>query len=789
LTFVSATPSQGSYNAATGVWTVGMVTTAASQTLQIVATVVSPNPGANSAAVMHADQFDPNGSNNSASVSLHVQSADLAVAKSVSTSTPNVGDTVTFTVTLTDAGPAAATNVAVADQLPTGLTFVSATPSQGTYNAATGVWTVGMVTTSTPETLAIQAKVVSPNPLTNTAAISHADQFDPVTANNTASATETPLQADLAVTKTVSDSSPNVGVTVTFTVTLTDAGPGDAMGVQVTDLLPAGLTMLTATPSQGTYNAATGLWDVGTVSPGSPQTLTIQTRVDSPTPQTNTATITHADQFDPVTANNTASATETPLQADLAVTKTVSNSTPNVGDTVTFTMTLSDNGPATATNVTVTDLLPAGLTFVSATPSQGSYNAATGLWNVGTVTPGAPQTLSLVAIVVSPNPQTNTATISHADQLDPNGANNSASVVLTVQTADLALAKSVVPTIANLGDTVTFTVVLTDNGPATATGVTVTDVQVPGWFYGSATPSQGTYDPLTGVWDVGTVTTSTPQTLTIQAQPGNPVPVPNTATITHADQVDPDLSNNSASATVQTIEDLAVFKTVNNPTPNVGDVLTFTVTLVDNSLHFATGVEVSDLLPPGLSFVSATPSQGTYDSATGLWDLGGLVSSVPQTLQIGAKVVSPNPQTNTATITHADEFDPNPGNNTASVTETPQQADLAIAKGVDNPTPTVGLNVTFTVTLSDNGPDAATNVTVADLLPAGLTFVSATPSQGTYNNSSGVWTVGTVTTAALQTLQILATVNSLPSSNTASITHADQFDPNLGNNTATVNLP
>jgi hypothetical protein len=82
--------------------------------------------------------------------------------------------------------------------------------------------------------------------------------------------------------------------------------------VQVTDLLPAGVSFVSANPSQGTYDNITGFWDVGTVGPGAPQTLSITATVVSPVAQTNTGTISDADQFDPTTANNSASATETP---------------------------------------------------------------------------------------------------------------------------------------------------------------------------------------------------------------------------------------------------------------------------------------------------------------------------------------------------------------------------------------------------------------------------------------------------------------------------------------------
>jgi uncharacterized repeat protein (TIGR01451 family) len=784
VTSVRSNPSAGTYDPTTHLWSVGTVVAGTSETLTITALVVSPDVLANTATITHSDQFDPNPGNNSSTTAINPLEADLALAKTVSDPTPNVGDTITFTVTLTNNGPSEATNVTVSDPLPAGLSLVTATPSLGTYDSTTGLWTVGTVTAAAQETLQFQATVVSPNAQTNIAAVARADQFDPDPGNNQASATATPQQADLALTKTVSNPTPNVGDTITYTVTLNDLGPNPATNVTVDDLLPAGLTLLTATPSAGTYGG--GVWTVGTVDPSRAETLTLTARVDSPSPQTNTATIGHSDQFDPDTTNNTASATATPQQADLVMSKAVSNATPNVGGTIIYTVTVSNIGPDAATNVSVTDLLPAGLTFVSANPSQGAYNSATGLWTVNTLSPTTTATLQIQATVVSPDPQTNTATVTHSDQFDPDTANNSASTTETPQQADLAVTKTVSDPTPNVGDTITFTVTVSNNGPDSATNVAIDDVLPAGLDFVASTPSQGIYNSAIGVWSVGTVGAGASQTLQIRARVVSPSAQTNTATIGHADQFDPNTSNNTGSATETPQQaDLAVTKSVSDPTPNVGDTITYTVTLSDLGPDAATNVTVLDPLPSGLTFVASTPSQGSYNSLTGLWTVGTVSTTTPLTLQIQATVVSPNPSTNTATINHADQFDPDLANNTSSATATPQVADLAVTKTVSNPTPNVGDTVTFTVTLTNNGPAAASGVDLTDLLPAGLSLISANLNQGTFVAGTGVADVGSLAQGATVNLTLtVRVVSNLPRTNTATVTHADQFDPNLGNNSA-----
>src|SRR5262249_30422001 len=158
---------------------------------------------------------------------------------------------------------------------------------------------------------------------------------------------------------------------------------------------------------QGSYNPISGVWSVGTVGTLLARTLVITARVDSSGTVTNTATLSHSDTYDPNTGNNQASVSETPQQADLKVTKSVSNTRPNIGDTLIYTVTLTNTGPKVATSVKVTDVLPGGLTFNSATPSQGTYNNISGLWDVGTLANGAVVTLQIRATVNSPDAQFN----------------------------------------------------------------------------------------------------------------------------------------------------------------------------------------------------------------------------------------------------------------------------------------------------------------------------------------------------------------------------------------------
>jgi len=818
VTFVSASPSVGTYDATLGRWTIGDVFVGEIPTLLLFVTVDRPTsgipPAVTNTATVSAREYDPDRSNNTDSATETPQYADLAVDKVVSDARPNVGDTITFTITLTNLGIDTATNVTVLDQLPAGLQFVSATTSEGTYDAGTGIWTVGTVDTLYARTLQIQAIVLpptsgTPQPQTNTASVNSSDQYDPDPSNNTDSATETPQYADLEVTKIVDDPAPNVGGQVTFTITVTNLGADPATGVAVRDLLPSGLTFVSAGPSAGTsYDPATGIWSVNTLPVGGVELLTILAVVAESGQFTNVAAVSESDQYDPDPDNNRDEATVTTREADLAVVKTVDDARPNVGDIVTFTITLSNNGPDIANNVTLTDTLPAGVQFISATPSQGTFDSGSGTWTVGTVAvgPDAAQTLLISVRILAPAvntippARTNTATVRGADEHDPNPGNNTGTSTVTPRYADLGVKKTTNNVQPDVGETVVYTVSLFNLGTSAATNVEVTDALPSNVEFVSASPAAGTRfeeTPTGGVWSVPTIAPGQTLLLRLTVRATTSSVAFNTATITHSDVWDPNDRNNTArTPTDPQVADLFLTKVVDVATPNVGDTVTFTIEVDNLGATTAQNVTVEDTLPTGLQFVSASAG-GTFDTTTSTvtWSLGTVPFPGRSLLTVQARVLAPSgggpatPQTNEAVV-RSTTPDPDPDNNRGSSTVTPLQADLAVFKTADATEPTVGELVTFEITVANYGPDTATNVVVSDPLPAGLTFVSATASQGAFDAGTGIWTVGTVTTANFPSLLVTVRVTRSIGgtvTNTATVS-SSVYDPDESNNRSSVEL-
>jgi uncharacterized repeat protein (TIGR01451 family) len=179
---------------------------------------------------------------------------------------------------------------------------------------------------------------------------------------------------------------------------------------------------------------------------------------------------------------------------------------------------------------------------------------------------------------------------------------------------------------------------------------------------------------------------------------------------------------------------------------------------------------------------------GAYSFATNLWTIGPLAVGEKATLRITALVEEGalgSTITNTAEITAHDLPDPNATNDKASASITVEAADLAVTKSVDNASPSEGDIVTFTVTLTNLGPNAALGITVSDLLPTGLAYVSHS-GNGAYDPALGTWTLGSLIVGRSASLTITATVAAGTAgstlSNVAEITRSNLPDPDPSNN-------
>ena len=249
---------------------------------------------------------------------------DLAVGKTVNDDTPDEGDTIVYTIVLTNNGPGAAGGIVVSDSLPAGVTYITDTATTGSYSAST--WEINDLPAGSTGTLTISATVdegAAGSIITNTALLTNSMPVDSDESNDQDQAVITVRKADLAVGKTVNDDTPDEGDTIVYTIVLTNNGPHNAGGIVVSDSLPAGVTYITDTATTGSYSAST--WEINDLPAGSTGTLTISVTVDEGAAGriiTNTAVLTSSAPEDSDESNNQGQAVIT-VRADSPYTPTL----------------------------------------------------------------------------------------------------------------------------------------------------------------------------------------------------------------------------------------------------------------------------------------------------------------------------------------------------------------------------------------------------------------------------------------------------------------------------------
>ena len=566
-------------------------------------------------------EADPNPANDSASVTLNAAaSANLKIFKAATRATVSVGETLTFYVLVVNVGPSPATGVRVSDVLPPGLTFVSANPAAA-YDAITGVWTVGDLDVSAAAVLALTVRVTQAGALTNTASIAASDQPDPDPADNTASATVTAaVAADVAVTQALTGAT-TPGLAAGYTIVVTNLGPSDVAGVTVTDLFPPVLTGVTwtCTASAGSTCASpSGSGAIGTtvtLEAGDTAIFTVAGAIAAGATGTlvNTVTVAvPAGVTDGNTTNDSAT-TSVPLTpaADVQIVKDGPTSA-MAGTNVVYTTVVTNVGPSDAVAVTVADPTPPGLTFVSnAGACMTAFPCA-----LGTLAAGAMRTITTtyhscrVCGARSDREHRDRASATP----DPAAANNSSTATtgLGASVTDLRITKTNGVSSLAPGQTTTYTITVTNNGPSNAIGARVQDVfpaALTGVSWTCAGSGGGACGIASGTGNIdiavdvpvgatvvvtatGTVAANATGFLvnTATAVPPAGLAVRSTPSATDTDQLVPQA-------------DLSVTK-VGPASAVLGGAITYTITVANAGPSDAAGVTVTDPTPQGLTFVS-----------------------------------------------------------------------------------------------------------------------------------------------------------------------------------------
>ena len=592
----------------------------------------SPTPITNTASV--ASDADPNATNDNSAVTDPVaRLVDVSIAKTIQTGdTVVAGGVFTYEFLVTNIGPSQADNITVTDALDSRLTFVSFDPLLSSVTRTPGdnqnlSFNVGTLGRGATASFSVDVRLDSSatGTISNTAVVPQVTNEPNDVLGNNDSTIASPIGRDvnLTIDKTVAIVGDTTGRTTAtpgedeliYTITVANTGTSSAENVVVTDSLPPSLLgdVISinnfATGDNSSFDAANQVATVtfGTIPAGGNRSFTITTvTIDDEA----TATLTNTARVNDPTDGEITDQVDTSLQKDfdIVVTKQVNDAdkTVNVTDTVTYTVTVTNEGPSSATGIILTDTIPTGLTPTSggATISTPAGTLAGTVSGSNIVFPAfdlgddevATATLSFTVDADAPTSIRNDATLNNAALLalgENDQSNNAASDTITVvPIVDITVTKSVDQTTARVGDSLEYTIVVSNPaGPAVANGVQILDTLPANVNFVSAVDANGQAVNSTvagGVrtFDIGSLAVGGSFELTINAQVGTGATgqLTNTVNVATSTTEQGPLTNTANAATAVALPTASITGVVfvdanNNNSFDAGEVLEDDVTV------------------------------------------------------------------------------------------------------------------------------------------------------------------------------------------------------------------
>jgi len=746
--------------------------------------VVRPTVPTPDGTVLHNDQYSASAQNADpvagADVTTTVSAPVFALGKVAATDPITAGARLTYTVFLTNTGHLTTTGpYTIAETLPANTQYAASVPP-ASVGGSTLTWVLSdPITPGGAAQVTFAVTVTAPltdgTPIVNTDYLASSAEVTP-TASGAPVTVTVRSWPTLSLTKTDSPDPAPAGGLVTYTLTVANnAGAiGPALGLVVTDTLPAYVQFQNCSDSC-THSAGTVTWTLGTLGVGQSRNLTLVGRVYSPLPNgtvvTNQAGATATNALAPVDISETTTVSSAPA---FTVTKTVYPTAVVAGTVVTYTIIVTNTGNETAPSATVTDTLPTGFTFGGMVqgpmPSQSGNDliwsglVITGtVWPPGWIAPPGPLTLVFTATAYGSGTYYNAVTVTQGTV----GAATGPTAPVYVGAPDLHITKSDSPDPATPDQPLVYTLRYTNTSAVPATAVVVTDT-LPAFIVGgyASRPYSGTIAAgETITWNLGTLGGNSSGsiqlvvTLTVPITDGTVLT--NTAGITCAEGVA--AQTGPVTTTIHSAPAFAVTKVASHNPVHPGDRVTFTVAVTNTGTENASGVVLTDALPAYTAFADAT---SPYDGPTGgvlTWTVGGLNVGAAAVYTVAVTVDFP--LTNGLQLVNRASVSSDQGvTGTAAATVTVQSAPVLSLDKADGPDPVPSLGtLVYTLTFTNTGDAVATNVWLTDTLPTGVNFASADPTPTYQSGPVVAWNWPALSPlSGPQTVVLTVTVDLLP---------------------------
>ena len=767
LTFDHYYLASGSYNSFNGNWNIGDLSFRNSTSLFLFVRV--NNPGNTSFWVnVSGDDYDFNLENNNDTCIIDAGNGlDLNITIAADNYTPYVGDNVIFTVVVENSTSIDATGVSVDFNIPVG--WVNITCLDLNFTGAS--WYIGKLTGGSSKILTFTATPVILGNLTVNATV-NSNEFDYNLTNNFANLTVSPIGvSDLEVNITCNNMAPMLDEIVTYTISVLNKGLVSVDTVLVYNNLPYSTVYSTSVLS---YNPGLKLWTIFNLTPNKIETLNITINHTTTGIFNYTANIT-GNILELNTSNNLDNITVTVSDYnDLITYFTVSNNSVVDNGFLNFTITVYNNGTFNYTNVIVYTNLPETTLY----NGSGIFDTNIGLWDIGNLTSGENKTLTLTINMTNVGNYTYWANATSKEQ-DKNLTNNNQSLNVTIY-ADYDVKVNITlnnNTTLNIGDNISFTINVSNDGPSTAYNVCVLN-DIPGTIIDSI--SKGSY--VANNWTIGTLDSGETATLTVNLTlTSNGTFTYNVEAILDDLLFDRNLTNNKDNITITVLNGVDLIITIesNSTLVNKSDTVEIIVTVHNNGTNTANNIliDTSGLFEDVISIINST---GFVSGSQ--WFIPTITTYGNETLKITRTIIN---DTLIIVNVSSDNVELNNESNSANLTiNLTKFTDLQVTITANDTNLIMEDNLTFTITVYNKGNDTAENVTVYLDLPYSTKYSDVYM----YDSLQGIWNVGTIPNGTNRTLNVTVTLNTFGIIIFNATVNTTTTDINLTNNVDNVTL-